>query len=415
MSDPAPNAFTVLRRRDVRRWVGARLAAGIAMSSLRATVLWQVYDQTKDTALLGLTGLLAFAPSPFAALLGGVVADARSRRGVVLAAQAVEWLAAGLLCVLSVRGPLPVAALYALFVMNAAAAAFEAPARQATLPRLVPKDELPRAVTVMGTAQSFAFVSGPALAGFAIAEGGPALSYGIGFALLTLSMPLVASLKESGDEAKRGAVGFAALREGLAFVRSQKVVLGALSIDLFAVIFGGAAAMLPVYAGDILNVGARGYGLLAASLDIGALITSVALLFLPPIRRIGRAVFLSVIVYGAATIVFGLSRSLPLSIAAYLLVGLADQVSVVGRITLVQLSTPDEVRGRVSAVNMVFIIASNQLSVAESGFVAKLTSPTTSVVFGGVMVFFVAFAIAMLVPEMWRYRHEHESEASAKV
>lgn len=409
MTAAPPDALAVLRRPAVRRWVGARLAAGVAMSALRATVLWQVYDHTRDTALLGLTGLLAFAPAPFAALLGGVIADAHSRKRVVLTAQAVEWLTAGTLALGSLLGALPLWALYALFVANAAATAFEAPARQATLPNLVPKEELARAVTVMGTAQSFAFVSGPAIAGFSIAEGGPALAYGICFALLSLAMPLVSSLDEPPIGARKGAVGLAAVREGLAFVRRQPVVLGALSIDLFAVIFGGATAMLPVYANDILGVGARGYGLLAASLDIGAVVTSIALVFLPPIRRLGRAVFLAVIAYGAATIVFGLSRSLPLSIAAYVVVGLADQVSVVGRITLVQLSTPDELRGRVSAVNMIFIIASNQLSVAESGFVARLTSPTFSVVSGGVMVFFVAVLIAVFVPALWRYEQPREA------
>jgi hypothetical protein len=200
----------------------------------------------------------------------------------------------------------------------------------------------------------------------------------------------------------KAAVGFAALREGLSFVLKNKIVLGALTIDLFAVIFGGAAAMLPIYATDILHVGAQGYGVLAACLDVGALGTSIVMVFIPPIRRLGRAIILSVMVYGVATIAFGLSRSFPLSLACYFLVGVADQVSVVGRSTLVQMSTPDALRGRVSSVNMVFIIASNQLSVAESGFVAALASPTFAVVFGGIMVFVVVAVLLALIPAMWR-------------
>ena len=183
----------------------------------------------------------------------------------------------------------------------------------------------------------------------------------------------------------------------------NRAVLGALSIDLFAVLFGGATAMLPVYASDILHVGAHGYGILAAALDVGAVATSLALLFLPPIRRLGRAIVISVLVYGMATIAFGLSRTFPMALCAYVMVGIADQVSVVSRSTLVQMSTPDDLRGRVSSVSMVFILASNQLSVAESGFVAAMTTPEFSVVAGGIMVFVVSAVIALVVPQLWRY------------
>ncbi|NUP08538.1 MAG: MFS transporter [Polyangiaceae bacterium] len=401
---PRDTAISVLRHVNVRRWILARLLAGIGVTALRATVLWQVYDITGSLALLGLTGLLSFIPAPFAALGGGVVADAYDRRRVVLGSQCLELACAAALVVLNSFSSFPIAALYAVFVLNGVALAFESPARQAMLPRLVSPAELPRAVTVMSACQAFAFVSGPALGGLLIGWAGPRASCAATVVLVVLSIGLVMRVEEGKGAVPvgRSAVGLAAIKEGLAFVLQRKVVLGALTIDLFAVIFGGATAMLPVYAKDVLHVGAHGYGILAACLDVGALTTSLCMIFLPPIRRLGRAIILSVLVYGLATIAFGLSRSFPISLLCYFLVGVADQVSVVGRSTLVQLSTPDSLRGRVSSVNMVFIIASNQLSVAESGFVAAFTSPTFAVVAGGVLVFVVVAAILVFIPELWR-------------
>ncbi len=399
-----PSALSVLRRVDVRRWVVSRLCAGIASTAIRATVLWVVYERTRSTALLGLIGLLSFLPSPFAALWGGLAADAYDRRRIVLGSQVVALSCAALFAVLTSLPSAHIGLLFGVYVLNGAALAFEAPARQSMLPRLVPKEELGRAVTVMSTAQALAFVTGPALAGLLIASGGPRLPCLVALGLFVAGLAMVLRMSLPPAEGPRAALGLEAIREGLRFVYGNKVVLGALSIDLFAVFFGGAAALLPVYAHDILQVGARGYGLLAAALDLGAVATSIALVMLPPIKRLGRAIVIAVVVYGFATITFGLSRSFPLSLAAYVLVGVADQVSVVSRSTLVQMSTPDHLRGRVSSVNMLFILASNQLSVAESGFVAALTSPRTSVVLGGVLVFLVAAVIAVLLPELWRYR-----------
>jgi len=195
-----------------------------------------------------------------------------------------------------------------------------------------------------------------------------------------------------------------AIREGLAFVSRQPVVLGCMSLDMFAVIFGGAVALLPIYANEILEVGARGYGVLSASLEIGALFMSLLLVWLPPIRRAGRALLVAVTLYGVATIVFGFSRWFPLSVAAYLLAGMADQVSVVLRGTAIQLTTPDALRGRVSALNMIFIGASNQLGAAESGFVAALTSATFAVVSGGIGCLVVVAIVAWRLPALRRYR-----------
>ncbi len=399
----ATRAIDVLRIPDVRRWILARLAAGTAASMLRAIVLWQVYQATHSAAYLGLVGLLQFLPSPVASLLGGAAADSRDRRHLVLAAQSLTLIVALVLAVGTHLERLPTAALFVLVVVVAIATAFEAPARQAMLPSLVPSEAFQRAVTVFATAQALAFMAGPALGGLVIAELGVSVASGVVVALYAGSMLLVLRVG-ARPIAGRRAVGLEGLLEGLRFLRSQPAILGAMSLDLFAVVFGGATALLPVFAEDVLRVGARGYGLLSASLEIGALATSLLLVVLPPIRRIGRAIVLSVVAYGLATIAFGLSTSFPLSVAAYVFVGMADQVSVVCRSTLVQLSTPDALRGRVSSVNMIFIVASNQLGAAEAGFVAALTSPRTAVVFGGSMVLVVVAIVVATLPSLLRYR-----------
>ncbi len=400
----APTAFALLGRRPaVRRWVTARVCSGAAVTLLRASFLWQIYDLTKSPAMLGLTGLLSFVPAPVSSLLGGAIADAVDRRKVILVAQAVALVCALFLTFSDASSS--IVPLIALVVTNAAATAFEAPARQAMLPNLVPRDEFARAVTVMATAQSLAFMTGPALAGVLIGHGGVRFAFGVASALYVASIFFVRGLPTNAPtEAGLRGVSVAALREGLTFVLRNRPVLGAMTLDLFAVIFGGASALLPVYANDILAVGPRGYGVLTSALEVGAVLTSVLLLVLPPIRRVGRAIVLGVAVYGIATVGFGLSTVFPLSVALYALVGMADQVSVVSRAQVVQMSTPDELRGRVSSVNMVFIGASNQLSAAEAGFVAALTSPKVSVVSGGAMVLVVVLAVMVLVPALYRWR-----------
>lgn len=388
----------------MRRWVTARVASGVGATLLRASFFWQVYAITGSEAMLGLIGLLSFLPAPVASLGGGVLADAFDRRRVILAAQFVSLTAAVGLTILAASPSLPL--LYAMIVVNGAANAMEAPSRQAMLPTLVPRAEYGRAVTVMATAQSLAFMTGPALAGLVIGAWDLRYAYALGAAAYLLSLALVSGLPSGSASAGRQAMSMAGLLQGLRFVGQNRPVLAAMALDLFAVIFGGATALLPVFAHRILGVGAKGYGLLTASLEVGALTVALALVFLPPIRRMGRAVVLSVIVYGLATMLFGVSRSFPLSLAAYALVGMADQVSVVCRATIVQLSTPDELRGRVSSVNMIFIGASNQLSAAEAGFVAALTSATFSVVFGGAMVLVVVLLVVLLVPSLLGWRQQ---------
>jgi hypothetical protein len=285
------------------------------------------------------------------------------------------------------------------------AATFDNPAGAAMLPGLVARDRFPRAVATTSTTRALAFATGPAAAGFVIAEAGVGAVYAASATLVLVSLVALARLRAPAQESVRR-VDWRGIREGVSFVRSHPVVLGCMTLDMLAVVFGGAAALLPIYATDILHVGARGYGVLASSLDVGAIVCSLVLTLLPPITRAGPALLASVGLYGVGTIVFGLSRSFPLSVAAYTAVGMADQVSVVLRSTAIQLTTPDELRGRVSSVNLVFIGASNQLGAAESGFVAALTSPTFSVVSGGVASLAVVAIVGFVFPELRRYRLE---------
>jgi MFS family permease len=294
--------------------------------------------------------------------------------------------------------------IYGLVLLIALSNAFENPARQALLPSIVSKETFQNAITVNSTIQSLAFVTGPALAGLAIAVASVSGAYTIHVGLLGLSVVSLLLLRPRPVEVQGRAVSIEAIKEGVAFVWHRQALLGCMTLDMFAVIFGGASALLPIYATNILKVGPRGYGLLTASLEFGALLMSIALVALPQVQRTGRALIFAVAAFGLGTIAFGLSRSFALSLAAYMFVGMADQVSVVMRNTTVQLATPDELRGRVTSVNMLFIGASNQLGAVESGFVAALTTATFAVVSGGIGCLAVLGAVAARMPELRSYR-----------
>jgi hypothetical protein len=281
------------------------------------------------------------------------------------------------------------------------------------MPSLVPLAVFPRAVTYSSMATALAFTSGPALAGMLIAAFGVKAAYACYVGLVALNFLGLGFVRIVRASNERRAPSWQAVREGLAFVRRSPVVLGCMALDMFAVIFGGATALLPVYASEILQIGHVGYGILAASLEAGSLAMALVLVLRRPIDRAGRGLMGAVCVFGVATIVFGFSRWFPLSVAAYMIAGMADEVSVVIRQTAIQLSTPDALRGRVSAVNMIFIAASNQLGAVESGFLAAATSATFAVVAGGVACLAVAAFTAWWLPELRRYRIAAEPAAAA--
>jgi MFS family permease len=386
-------------------YLASRFCAATAMTLLRTAIAWHVFDLTRSAFYLGLVGLVQFVPAVSLTLIGGAVADAYDRRRIMRLAQLPLLLGGSLLAIATLRDAISVPLLFLVVFSNSASFAFDSPARQAFLPSLVPLERFPRAVTIGSTAQALAFASGPALAGIAIAQGGVELAYGCYAALVAGNLLGLGFVRPLRDALERRAPSWQAVREGLAFVRRSPVILGCMTLDMFAVIFGGATALLPIYATEILGVGARGYGLLSSSLEIGALSAAIVMMLRPPVAGAGRALMVAVGVFGVATIAFGLSRAFPLSVAAYMVAGMADQVSVVMRQTAIQLSTPDALRGRVSAVNMIAIAASNQLGAVESGFVAAATSPTFAVVSGGVGCLVVLAIVAWRIPELRRYRH----------
>ncbi|HKA31335.1 MAG TPA: MFS transporter [Candidatus Binatia bacterium] len=382
----------------------SRFCAATAMTMLRAGVAWHVFALTGSAFHLGLIGIVQFLPALGLMLVAGSLADVRDRRRIMQVAQTVSLAGVLVLGTTTARGTITLRVLYAVILVLAAASTFDGPARAALLPTLVPREMFPRAVTIASTNQALAFATGPALGGLLIAAAGVSAVYAA-YAVLTCgSLTALAFVRATRPGGPRGAPSLRAIRDGLSFVRRRPVVLGCMVLDMFAVIFGGAAALLPIYAQEILRVGPRGYGLLSSSLEIGAILTSLVLMSRPPVRRTGRTLLVAVAVYGLATIVFGFSRWFPLSVAAYILVGAADQVSVVMRSTTIQLATPDELRGRVSAMNLLFIGASNQLGAAESGFVAALTSAPFAVVSGGVGCLVVLAIVALTNPALRAYR-----------
>ncbi|MEX2081726.1 MAG: MFS transporter, partial [Dehalococcoidia bacterium] len=413
---PRHDPMAALRQRDFQFFAGSRFFSATGMTMLQAVLAWQVYEISGSALQLGLLGLARFAPSLGLSLVGGAVADTYDRRAIVLASQSVPLACSAVLGIASASGGAGLGLIYGLVLVIALAAAFENPARQALLPSLVAPPTFANAVTVNSTFQQLGFVTGPALGGLMIAWAGVEGAYALHVAVLALAIGTMFFVRPRARDGKPREVSLAAIREGISFVRQRPVLWGVMSLDMFAVVFGGAVALLPIYAEDILGVGSLGYGLLLASFEVGAFTMALSLLFLPPIERTGRALLITVAIFGLMTIVFGLSRSFVLSLAAYMVIGMADQISVVMRQTTIQLATPDELRGRVSSVNMVFIGASNQVGAMESGFVAALTSATFAVVSGGIGCLAVVSYIAAKVPALREYRipRHFSSEAEAR-
>jgi len=405
--DPRPAPAPRVLSGTLAAYLASRFCAATAMTLLRASVAWHVFALTGSAYQLGLIGVVQFLPALGLMLFAGAVADAHDRRRIMFTAQSVALIGGLVLWLTTAGGNLTLLVLYGVVLVLAAASTFDGPARAALLPTLVPREVFPRAVTLASTNQALAFATGPAIAGLVIAERGIAMAYVTYAVLLCGSLVSLLFVRAGRDQGPRSAPSLQTIREGLGFVRRRPVVFGCMVLDMFAVIFGGATALLPLYAQDILQVGPRGYGLLSSSMELGALATAAVLMTRRPIERTGLALLVAVAVYGAATIGFGLSRWFPLSVAFYMLVGAADQVSVVMRSTAIQLSTPDALRGRVSAVNLLFIGASNQLGAAESGFVAGLTSAPFAVVSGGIGCLVVLAIVALTNPALRRYRIGH--------
>jgi MFS family permease len=379
---PTDTASLLAHRSFVRFWV-ARLTGGFANQMQAVAVGWQVYALTGSALDLGLVGLAQFLPSVALLLVVGHVADRYDRRWIVGVCQIIEAGAALTLAILSLRGTITEHAIFAIVAVIGAARAFTLPTQQTLLPSLVHASLLPRAVAANATAGQTAIVVGPALGGF-LYVAGPAVVYGLCAGLLVTASVLNATLRVERRRALRDSPTPSTIFAGIAYIRRKRELLGAISLDLFAVLLGGATALLPIYARDILQTGPWGLGLLRSAPAVGALSMAVWLAHHPLERRAGRRMFAAVALFGVATIVFGVSRSFALSFAALIVLGASDMISIVVRLSLVQLRTPDEMRGRVSAVNSMFIGASNQLGEFESGVTAAWFGTVPAVIIGGI-------------------------------
>ncbi len=395
-------------------FLGARFFGVLGTAAQSVTMGWQVYDVARadrgvdEAALLvGLLGLSTFIPLFLLALPAGLVADRLPRREVLLACFAGEAACAGALLVAAALGQVTVPVLLAVAVAFGAARAFRAPAGSALAPMLVAPRQLPLAIAWSSLAFQLGTICGPALAGVVVGRWTAAHCYAVVLALNLVPIAGLLTIRRPTRPPPATGSRLEAVREGLAYVWREKVVLGAMSLDLFAVLLGGATALLPVFARDVLEVGPQGFGLLRSAPAVGAALTSLVLATRPLARRAGATLFLGVGVYGVATVVFGLSTHLWLSVGALATLGAADMVSVYVRQTLMQVATPDAMRGRVASVSYLFIGASNELGEFESGVTARLLGPVGAAVFGGLASLGITAVWARLFPELRRADRLH--------
>ena len=377
----------------------ARVATIVAYQMLAVGVGWQIYSLTGSALDLGLVGLVQFLPSLALVLVVGHVADRFDRRRILCACQFLALLAAATLAMGSAMNWITEHAIFALVFVIGCARAFEMPTLQALLPALVPMRLLPRAVASAATATQTAIILGPAIGGF-LYVAGPVWTYTVCASAYLIAATLSILIRYERAITANTPTTLSSIFAGLLFIRRRQAVLGAITLDMVAVLLGGAAALLPIYAKEVLETGPWGLGILRSAPAVGALAIALYLARHPLQRHAGRTMFIAIAVFGLATIGFGLSRWLPLSLLFLATLGAADMINVVIRLSLIQLSTPDDMRGRVGAVNAVFIGTSNQLGEFESGIVAAWLGAVSSVVLGGIGTLVAVILSMRAFPEL---------------
>ncbi|MGF6569683.1 MFS family permease [Paraburkholderia sp. GAS333] len=412
-TDPSGSeSFSLPKHPAFQRFWCTRIFSSLSFQMLAVAMGWHIYALTHSAFALGLVGLAQFLPMFALTLVVGHVADTFDRRRIAAICQGLESVAALLFAVGTFGGWISAPMIYVLAACVGAARAFESPAVASLLPAVVPRGQLPKATAWATSANQTAQIAGPALGG---------LLYGIGpgavYLACTLSFAAAAaavwSIPLQTKPAVRAPVTLESVFSGIAFIRKEPVILGALSLDLFAVLFGGATALLPIFARDVLHAGPLGLGLLRSGTAIGALAGTIWLAHFPLRNRPGAAMFGGVIAFGLATLVFGLSNQFFVSLLALIVLGASDTISVVVRLSLVQLRTPDEMLGRVSAVNSLFIGTSNQLGEFESGVTAGWWGARPAVLVGGIATITVALLWMKLFPELRLTRSLEKEEELA--
>jgi MFS family permease len=384
--------------KDFRFYSAARLIGIMGAEAQSVGVAWQVYQITHSALALGYTGLALFLPGIFFVLPAGHVADRYDRRGIILVCNTVQAIATALLLVLTLRGIGSIWVVYGILFLIGTGRCFSGPAASSLVPTLVPREHFINAVTWGASIFQIANVTGPMLGGllftvsFAGRLNGAPLVYTFTLASLLIYLTLFALIRPRGAAEKKDFTMKTVLA-GLRYVAHTRLLLGSISLDLFAVLLGGAVSLMPIFAQDVLHEGPHGLGLLRAMPSVGALMVSLAMVAWPLKRRAGKTMLVCVGLFGAATVVFGLSRSVLLSCAMLLVIGATDMVSVVVRSSILQLATPPEMRGRVSSVNWLFLGASNEFGEYESGLTAHWWGAVRAVVIGG--------AASMMVTGLW--------------
>jgi len=408
--------LSFLRNRNLSFYLSARFLGTLAVQMQSVAVGWQVYQITGSLFDLGLIGLAQFAPFLVLILWAGHVADRHDRRKIIVFCMLTQLLVSALLLAFTFSGSKVVWPVFAVLVLFGSARAFMMPASQAVLRNLVPDKDFGQAVALSSSTFHVAVIAGPVLGGLLYVFG-PVFVYSVSAALLLVSVILMASAKSAPQARSTAPVSWHTLLEGLRFVWSRPIVLGAISLDLFAVLFGGATALLPAYAHDVLHAGPTALGWLRTAPGAGAALCSIALAFFPLRRHVGAWMFGGVAVFGLAVLTLGFTDRFPVALAALFVLGAGDMVSVYVRHLLVQYETPDEIRGRVSAVNSVFIGASNELGEFESGIAAGWLGLTRAILLGGAATLAVTGLWAVLFPvlsKMDRFPHHEKKGELAK-
>jgi MFS family permease len=387
VSASSHSAFAALRHRDFRLlWLGQIVSLTGSQMQFVA-INWHVYLLTKSPFALGLVGLFRGVPIILCSLAGGVVADAVDRKRLMIVTQLVMLACAALLTLVTLRGLESVWPIYVLSAFASAATAFDTPARQSMMPTLVPVEDFPNAVSLAVIVFNVATIAGPAIAGFLLAESGPAVIYGLNalsfVAVIAALVAMAASGKPDVQRERKDALSLEALKEGLQFVWRTPIIVQTMTLDFAATFFASATLLLPVFAQERLHVGPRGYGFLAAAPAVGSVLTALVLARIGTLRKQGRLVVASVAVFGVATAAFGVSTVYWLSLLMLALTGAADTVSTVLRQTIRQLVTPNHLRGRMTSINMMFFMGGPQLGELEAGSLAALIGAPLSVVTGG--------------------------------
>jgi MFS family permease len=396
--------WSALRHRGFALFMAMRIVSQFGTQIVTVAVGWQVYDLTRNPADLGLVGLFEFAPALLLVLVTGAASDRFNRRMIASVCLAAEGLFAGLILWFTWQGTIGVGAIFLLLALFGTARAFFNPATQSLVPNLVPEEDLSSAIALSSASWQVSTIVGPALGGLLYGISAEA-AYGGAVFCFVFGGVCAALIGKPPQKTTAEPPTWESMLAGIRYIRSERIVFGAISLDLFAVLLGGAVALLPAYARDILDVGPWGLGLLRSATGVGALAMGLYLTTVPIRDYAGVAMFVAAGLFGVFTIVFGVSTIVWLSVVMLLLTGAADMISVYIRETLIQLRTPDWVRGRVNAVNMVFIGASNELGAFRAGMVAAVIGVVPAVVFGGIGTVAVAGLWAWWFPELRRVRH----------